>query len=118
MDITLRSSSQAALSGSTSTLMSQQSVCHSCYEIYITEQKLMRAEKLFAKATGVPDRPRRNGRGGKDVVKNFAMVEEGPKVKAEELQEAAGMDEPRAKRRTEKSTRRPALPRPTAAFGR
>ena len=87
MDITLRSSSQAALSGSTSTLMSQQSVCHSCYEIYITEQKLMRAEKLFAKATGVPDRPRRNGRGGKDVVKNMAIEDQGHKVKAEEPQE-------------------------------
>jgi hypothetical protein len=63
MDITLRSSAQAAPSGSTSTLMSQQSVCHSCYEIYVTEQKLMRAERLYAQQIGVPAISK-SGRGG------------------------------------------------------
>ena len=46
-DVTLRTADSATLSGTTSTLMSGQRVCHNCYEIYVTELKLMRAEKLF-----------------------------------------------------------------------
>jgi hypothetical protein len=54
MDITIRTSTQGGLSGSTSSLMSGQRVCNNCYELYVTEQKLMRAEKLFARAVGLP----------------------------------------------------------------
>jgi hypothetical protein len=94
MDITLRSSSQAALSGSTSTLMSQQSVCHSCYEIYVTEQKLMRAERLFAQQIGVPvpssGKSKGGGGGGSGLgVKHLAIdkTSQGEKLSAEEPQE-------------------------------
>lgn len=100
MDITLRSSAQAAPSGSTSTLMSQQSVCHSCYEIYVTEQKLMRAERLFAQQIGLPvmsksaksgkaaGRHGVSGNGSGTVgVKNLARDTNVTKPSAEELQD-------------------------------
>lgn len=73
MDITLRGARAAAPSGSTSTLFSQQSVCHSCYEIYVTEQKLMRAEGMFAHGIGVPV-----PKGGKGIrgVKHLAKAKD------------------------------------------
>eukprot|EP01052_Picozoa_sp_SAG31_P004110 SAG31_NODE_167_length_21485_cov_31.094922_8_plen_279_part_00 len=54
-DILLTSmSDKATLSGSTASKQTPMRVCHTCYEIYVTEMKLIKAETLYAAEIGLP----------------------------------------------------------------